>query len=155
MSVDLKTAEPAEPRSARPPRPDVPPRAHRADDPVNDAARLVAALVCAGSAGIHAGLVPAHLRESALLGIMFFFSAIALGVAAVAISDRRRERHEVVLVATVLAATALAYLLSRTTGLPILVREAEPVDGLGVFTTLFELVGVGACLLLILRRTPR
>lgn len=154
MSMDLKT-EPAGPRAGRPPRPEVPSRARRADDPVNDAARLVAALVCAGSAGIHAGLVSAHLRESALLGILFVVDAAVLGVAAVAISDRRRGGREVVLVATVLAATAIAYLLSRTTGLPILVREAEPVDGLGVFTTLSELVGLGACLLLILRREPR
>ena len=49
----------------------------------------------------------------------------------------------------------MAYLLSRTTGLPGVVHEAEPVDGLGVFTPLSELVGPGACLLLILRRERR
>ena len=116
---------------------------------------MVAALVCAGSAGIHAGLVSAHLRESTLLGVVFALDAVVLGVAAVAISDRRRAGREVALVAAVLAATAIAYLLSRTTGLPIVIREAEPVDGLGVSTTLSELVGLGACLLLILRKEPR
>ena len=62
------------------------------------------------------------------------------GLAALAINDRRRGSRDVALVAAVLASTAVAYLLSRTTGLPGLTPEAEPVDGLGMFTTLAELV---------------
>jgi len=117
-------------------------------DPVEDAARLVAAVVCAAGAGIHAGLVIAHLDESLILGVLFALDAALLGVAAVAINRRGRGVRDVVLVAAVLAATAMAYVLSRTTGLPGL--TPEPVDWLGALTTLAELAGVSACLLLIL-----
>jgi len=120
-------------------------------DPVRDAARLVAAVVCAASAGIHAGLVIAHFDESTILGILFVVDAALLGLAALAVNDRRGGSRDVALVAAVLASTALAYVLSQTTGLPGLTTEAEPVDGLGIFTTLAELVGVSACLLLIPR----
>lgn len=126
-----------------------------ADDRVKDRARLLVALVCAGSAGIHAGLVPAHLRESTLLGFLFAVDALLLAVAAISIRDGRREGRDDVLftalVAALLASTAIAYLLSRTIGLPRLISEVEPVDGLGAITTLFELIGLGACLLLTLR----
>ena len=116
---------------------------------------MLVALVCAGSAGIHAGLVPAHLRESTLLGFLFAVDALLLAVAAISIRDGRREGRDDVLftalVAALLASTAIAYLLSRTIGLPRLISEVEPVDGLGAITTLFELIGLGACLLLTLR----
>jgi hypothetical protein len=52
----------------------------------------------------------------------------------------------------VLRATAIAYVLSRTTGLPGVLPEPEPVDGLGVLTTTGELVGVVACLVLTFRK---
>jgi hypothetical protein len=121
-------------------------------DTVGDIASGFAALVCAASAGIHAGLVRAHLAESRLLGLAFALDAVMLAVAALVIRNRRSSVAAASAVAVALLATALAYVLSRTTGLPVLHPETEPVDLLGVTTTLFELAGVVACLLLILRR---
>lgn len=117
---------------------------------VNDTARAVAAVVCAGSAGVHAVLAPEHLEQSMLLGAAFAGDSLLLAVASVLVSHRR-GRH-VLPVAGLLGVTALAYVLSRTSGLPGLVPDAEPIDGLGALTTLSELVGVAACLLLTLRR---
>jgi hypothetical protein len=120
---------------------------------VNDTARWLAAVVCAGSAGVHAALVPEHLHESALLGAAFALDAVLLAVAATRVGRPRSRNASAV--ACLLAGTALAYVLSRTTGVPVLVTAPEPLDGLGALTTSSELVGVLACLLLILRREPR
>lgn len=114
-----------------------------------DLARTVAALVCAGSAGVHGALVLPHLHESHLLGSAFAVDAALLAVSAARVSERRRGSLPV---AAVLATTALAYVLSRTTGLPGVLPDPEPVDGLGVLTTSWELVGVAVCLLLTFRK---
>jgi len=124
----------------------------RASDPVADTARVVGSFVCAVAAGVHASLVTAHLRESTLLGTLFVIDAVILGLTALVVSDRRAWPAHLAGAAAVLAGTALAYVLSRTAGLPGVIGEPEPVDALGLFTTLSELVGAGACLLVILRR---
>ena len=120
---------------------------------VGDPARAVAALVCAGSAGVHAGLVTSHLHESVLLGILFALDAVLLGGAALRVSDPLGRTRDAVAAAAVLAATAFAYLLSRTSGLPG-ASEVESVDTLGAITTLSELVGAAACAFLIRRSRP-
>jgi hypothetical protein len=122
---------------------------------VNDAAAALVAVVCAGSAGVHAALVPEHLHESLLLGCAFALDALLLALVAGVLGDPRVAGRAALPAAGVLALTATAYVLSRTTGLPVLIPEAEPVDGLGMLTTLGELVAVGACLLLTLRRERR
>ena len=124
-------------------------------EPVVDVARVVGPLVCAVGAGVHAGLVTAHLRESTLLGVLFAVDAVLLGLAALAISDRHARTVHHAGAAAVLVGTALAYLLSRTTGLPGVTSEPEPVDVLGLLTTVSELAGAAACLLVILRRNHR
>jgi hypothetical protein len=108
--------------------------------------RVAVSTVCAGSAGVHAALVPHHLDESVVLGVAFIGSAIALALAAVATRDPRRDPWGPALAATVLAMTALAYLLSRTVGLPLLIDTPEAVDPLGVTTSAVEVLGALACL---------
>jgi hypothetical protein len=121
---------------------------------VNEVARATAVLVCAGSAGVHLALVPEHLRESAPFGAAFLLDGLLLAVAAVLLADPGRWARTAGPAALLLGATAIAYVLSRTSGIPWLAPLPEPLDGLGAVTTVCELVGA-ACLLLTLRREPR
>jgi peptidoglycan/LPS O-acetylase OafA/YrhL len=141
MALSTRTTSPAVPVAER----------GRVVAPVVDAARIVSSVVCAVSAGVHAGLVPAHLRESSSLGVLFVVASVLLGLAGLVVSDRGAGATPLTGAAVVLGGTALAYLLSRTTGLPRL-SEPEPWDALGLFTTLSEVAGAAACLLIILRR---
>jgi hypothetical protein len=122
---------------------------------VNDLVGPLAAVICAASAGIHAMLVPSHVTVSTLLAAAFALDAVLLGAAAVLVNRGDLRDPALHAVAGLLAATALAYVLSRSTGLPLLAPGAEPVDVLGAVTTFFELVGAVACMLLTLRREPR
>jgi hypothetical protein len=124
-------------------------------NPVNEPARVTAVLVCAGSAGVHLALVPEHLHESAALGAAFLLDGLMLALAAVLLGDSARGTRTTPAVAALLLATAGAYVLSRTTGIPWLLPDPEPHDVLGAVTTVCELAGANACLLLTLRRDPR
>jgi peptidoglycan/LPS O-acetylase OafA/YrhL len=116
------------------------------------AARDTVAIVCAASAGIHAALVPEHLREGGTrLGGSFLLAALALAGAAILINSPRYDRWAPVAAMTVLAAVAAAYLLSRTSGVPYLIPRTESPDPLGVLTTTTEL---GAALAAAALRTP-
>jgi hypothetical protein len=116
--------------------------------------RGVAATVCAGSAGVHAALVPEHLHESVPLGLSFGAAAVLLGVAA-AVTGLRNDLRLVAPVAALLIGTAVAYLLSRTTGLPGLVDHPEPVDALGSATSFLEVAAACACVRLIALRSSK
>jgi hypothetical protein len=106
--------------------------------------RYLVALVAAGSAGVHAALVPEHLHESTALGVAFAVSAAALALVAVATRAPRHDTRAPAAAAVVLLATATAYLLSRTTGLPGLITDPEEVDLLGVVTSSAEVVAAAA-----------
>jgi hypothetical protein len=95
------------------------------------------AVVCAASAGVHAALVPEHYAEGGVvLGGAFALDALLLGTCAVVASRGRSWALPVV----VLLGTALAYLLSRTTGVPGLIGDPEEPDALGLVTTVAEVV---------------
>src|SRR3954463_6490961 len=96
---------------------------------VNASARRLVALACAASAGVHAGLVPEHFRESALLGAAFALSVVLLAAGALRL---RADATGAPWVAIVLLGVAACYLLSRTTGLPVLEPEPEQLDPVGV-----------------------
>jgi hypothetical protein len=117
--------------------------------------RMPGAAVCAGSAGIHAALVPEHLHQSGLLGVAFAVDSVLLALAAVLLTGRRASPSAPVAAAAVLAGTAAAYLLSRTAGVPGLVPGPEPLDGLGLSITLLELLAACACVLLAPRKEGR
>jgi hypothetical protein len=110
--------------------------------------RYLVALVAAGSAGVHAALVPEHLHESTALGIAFIGSAVSLVVVAVLTRTPRHDAWAPAAAAAVLLGTAAAYLLSRTTGLPGLITDPEEVDLLGVVTSSAEVVAAAAALFL-------
>jgi hypothetical protein len=92
------------------------------------------------SAGAHAALVPEHLREAPQLGIAFIASAVLLlaTVGAATLADGSRVMPAAALL---FAGLIAAYVATRTTGIPWLAPEAEPVDALGVATKLVEVLG--------------
>lgn len=105
------------------------------------AADLVA-FACAASAGIHAGLVPEHLREEPRLGVAFALSVVALlstgAATAVRPSDPRAARTAALLLASLIA----GYAASRTTGIPLLAPNPEAADAVGVMAVSVEVVGL-------------
>lgn len=105
---------------------------------------LIAA--CAASAGLHAGLVPEHLAEEARLGIAFVIATLVLLALTAALATRIQVRLSSAIAAATLAGLILAYLLSRTVGLPLLEEGAEPFDAVGLFTQGIQAVGVLAAL---------
>ena len=98
--------------------------------------------VCAGSAGVHAALIQPHLAEGGLpLGLAFAAAAAALAVAALTVRQPRHDSWAPAAATVVLGVIAVSYLLSRTTGIPLLIGQAEELDPLGAATTVAELAG--------------
>ena len=96
------------------------------------------AVVCAASAGVHAALILPHAHESTRLAVAFALATVALVVAAVALALGPIPAVSGS-VATLLLAVAVAYLLSRTTGIPGLTEHQEPFDPVGVVISCLEL----------------
>ena len=110
---------------------------------------ILVVLAAAVSAGIHAGLVPEHLGEMPLLGVSFIFATLALLAIGAAVAIRPEAQLPASLAALLFAGLILAYVASRTTGLPVLEPEPEPVDAIGIVTVAVQLVGALAALWLI------
>jgi hypothetical protein len=104
---------------------------------------------CAVSAGIHAALAPDHFAEVAAAGLGFAAAAGLLIALAAALTWRPASPSCAVGAVAVLAGLLASYALATTTGLPLLHPDAEPVNGLALFTKAVEAVGLlGAILLL-------
>jgi hypothetical protein len=101
---------------------------------------------------VHAALVPGHLRESLALGVAFALSAGVLAGASLTVRDPRFDSWAPGTAGSVLAATSIAYVASRTSGIPWLVPHPEPLDVLGMCTTATELVAVLAATTLLPRK---
>jgi len=119
---------------------------------VNVGPRDLVSLVCAASGGVHAALTPEHWGQRTALGVAFAGSAAALLLAALLLRRPRDDWRPVAWAALVLATTALAYLLSRTTGISPLINEPEQFDSLGLFTTAAEVSALLSCPLLLIRK---
>lgn len=103
----------------------------------------VVILACAVSAGIHGALVPEHLAEGSWAGGGFVASTVVL--AALALWLTLRPGHPAVTAASLTFAGLIgAYALAVTTGVPVLHPDAEPVDGLALFTKAVEATGLVA-----------
>jgi hypothetical protein len=105
---------------------------------------LIAA--CATSAGLHAGLVPEHLGEEPRLGIAFVVATLLLLALTVALRTGIQPQLSSTVAAATLAALIVAYVLSRTAGLPWLEEDAEPFDVVGVLTQGIQGAGLLAAL---------
>jgi hypothetical protein len=101
---------------------------------------------CAASAGVHAGLVPEHLREEPALGVAFIVAAALLAAAAIVVSARPAGAVSSRAAAALLAGLIVSYVASRSTGIPLLQPEPEAVDAVGIATNLVELAGLAAAL---------
>ncbi|MFL6007635.1 MAG: hypothetical protein ACJ744_15470 [Gaiellaceae bacterium] len=108
---------------------------------------LVAA--CAVSAGVHAGLVPEHLDESAAAGGGFIAATLLLAALCVALTLRPATRIALAVAALTFAALLVSYALAVTSGMPVLMPEPQPIDGLALATKAVELVGLFAALALV------
>ncbi|MBF4766282.1 hypothetical protein ISU10_00705 [Nocardioides agariphilus] len=99
--------------------------------------------VCAASAGVHAALVVPHSHESAGLAVAFAVSAVALATAAVALALDAGPTVTT-MIALLLVGVAVAYALSRTTGIPGLTVHPEPLDAFGTVVSCMELMAAWA-----------
>jgi len=100
------------------------------------------AAACAVSAGAHAGLVPEHLREAPQLGVAFVLAAGLLLAAATALAIRPGSLGVARGTALLLVGLLAFYAASRTTGIPLLERRAEPLDEVGVTAKAVEGLGL-------------
>jgi hypothetical protein len=98
-------------------------------------------LACAVSAGIHAGLVPEHLREAPAAGVGFAVSSAALLAAAVALT-RDPSRRALLATAVLLGALIAAYALAVATGIPLVHPGREGVEALALVAKGVEAAGL-------------
>jgi hypothetical protein len=112
------------------------------DTPTARGAVNIVVFACAGSAGVHAGLVPEHLRTEPRLGIAFIVTVLLLLAVGYAAAIRSSDRRIVTAAALLLAGLIAAYWASRSTGIPLLAPDAEAVDVIGVITIVVEALGL-------------
>ena len=119
---------------------------------VNEFLRYMIAAVCAGSVGVHVGLIPDHLDEGATAEVAAFVAISVLLVALTAAArDPRYDGWAPAAAAVTLFAVAAAYALSRTRGIPVLVPQPESLDTAGIATSVAELIGAAAGITLFIR----
>ena len=122
---------------------------------VDTVLRYVVTAVCAASAGVHAALIGPHLAEGLPIGLGFAAATATLALAAIAVRQPRRDPWAPGLAAAVLCLIAIAYVLSRSSGIPLLIGHAEELDPFGIASTSAELVGAVASVALLLPRKDR
>jgi hypothetical protein len=103
------------------------------------AANLVA-LGLAASAGVHAGLVPGHLRETPQLAVSFVLATGLLLAVAGWVALCPGDWRAVLAGQALIAGLLVAYLASRTVGIPVSQPEVEDLDALGVSTKAVEVL---------------
>ena len=110
----------------------------------------ILAASCAASAGIHAGLVPAHLGESASVGLAFLASALVLIVFALVLSvgSAQLVRRVAPVASALMAGLIAAYAISRSVGLPFGGEGVEEWDVLGLLTQCTQAAGLAAAVAL-------
>lgn len=105
-----------------------------------ETSRLLLVLALASSAGVHAALAPAHAGKTALLGVLFALSALALLGVALRV-DRAPGPVAPAAAAGLLGSLLAAYALTRLVALPPL-THAEPVEAIGAIAKLAEAAGL-------------
>ena len=98
-------------------------------------------VACAISAGIHAGLVPEHFRETTAAGVGFAASAALLAALAVVLT-RRPSDAAFAATAVLFAGLIASYVLAVTTGIPGVHPDVDSVEGLALATKAVEAAGL-------------
>ena len=104
-------------------------------------ARIVRGTVAVATGVVHLALVPAHFEEGAWLGALFLADGVALAAAGIWVMAARSPLARAS-ASGVLLLTVVAYLVSRTLGLPGFGHEAW--DALGMGTSAAEVAAVVA-----------
>ena len=104
--------------------------------------RLLVIAACGASAGVHAGLVPDHYRDSRALGVLFGLAGLGLATVAAALAVWPEALLPVFAAAGLFLSLIAAY-----------VAAGEPVDALGIVTKTIEVAGL-ALTVFLLRRLP-
>jgi hypothetical protein len=107
-----------------------------------DVKRDLLIIPCGVSAGIHAALVPEHLRESTAAGGGFIAATVLLSALVIALTFRSDPRPAAAAAALTFAGLLVSYALAVWHGLPVLHPETEPVDALALTTKAIEAVGL-------------
>ena len=101
---------------------------------------------CAISAGVHAALVPEHMRESVVTGAGFIAATGALAVLVVGLAARPESRAVTSFAVLVLFGLLVSYAVASTRGIPILHPDVDPIDTVGALTKGVEVLGLGLAL---------
>ena len=111
-------------------------------------------ITAAVSAGVHAALVPEHLREHAAAGGGFVAATVLLGALVVWLTYRPQSLRAAGLLVLVFAGLLISWALAVTTGVPVLMPEPEAIDGVAVATKGVEATGLLLALALLGARRP-
>jgi hypothetical protein len=98
---------------------------------------------CAISAGVHAALVPEHMRESVVTGAGFVGATVLLVALTIGLTARPDSRAVTSFATFVLLGLLVSYAVASATGIPILHPDGDPIDTVGVLTKAVELLGLG------------
>ncbi len=109
-------------------------------------ATKVVVFSCAVSAGVHAGLVPAHIHDEPREGAAFVIAVVLMAASVAALTKWPGDRRIARAVALFLAGLMAAYAATRTTGIPWLAPDPEELDGVGLATNVVEGVGLAFAL---------
>ena len=107
------------------------------------------ALAVAFSAGIHAGLVPEHLKEMPQLGYAFMFASLVGAALAVTLIWRPDERRIWMLAGFFCLGQIAAWGLFVTVRVPFFSGTPEPVEAIALVSKAIEAFGVVIALSLI------
>jgi hypothetical protein len=101
------------------------------------------ALAVTLSAGIHAALVPEHLKEMPPLGYSFILAAIAGVAIAWALLTAPEDRRVALVAVLFLVGEVLAWALFVAVNVPGFSGTPEPIETIALVTKAVELVGIG------------
>ena len=104
------------------------------------------ALVVTFSAGIHAALVPEHLKEMPPLGYSFIGAAVIGAVLAWALVSRPNDRGIPLLAGLFCLGQIVTWLLFVTVPIPLFSGTPEPVETIALVSKAVELYGFAIAL---------
>jgi hypothetical protein len=107
------------------------------------------ALALTFSAGIHAALVPEHMKEMPLLGYAFIAAAVIGAVLAWALVSRPHDRRIPLLAGIWCIGQIVTWALFVTTPVPGFSGTPEPVETIAVVSKAAELLGIAIAIQLV------